>query len=243
MAQPVHLDPAKHNHLKARRAPDLEASVGQQVMPVTVWEFSRAGNDCPVVFVKNADTGQFEAVMLLGLTQGENLMYQDGQWQGTYIPEALRMAPFRMLLDEANTEQGVLGLDLDSPLLSDTEGEPLFDDNGNATELVREAGQRLETYYQQRHATSAFLSLLVEKDLLSQQSLSMEFEGEKVQLDGIYLVKDQKVRDLPDDVALDFHRRGFLQAIYAHLMSLSQASRLARLKVTAQRKGGSILGA
>ena len=44
-----------------------------------------------------------------------------------------------------------------------------------------------------------------------------------------------------DDKVLDFNRRGFLQAIHAHLMSLRQVGRLANLKLAA-RDGSRIRG-
>lgn len=240
MAQPVPLNPALHSQLRVRIAPEFENSIGQQVLPITVFEFSRAGNDCPVVFVKNSETGQFQAVMLLGLSRDENLMYRDGQWQGTYVPEVLRMGPFKLIRPNAEADVGAVGLDLDSKLVGEGEGEPLFDAEGKPTEFLQEARKALETYYQQSHATHAFLSLLVQQDLLTQQTLTMDIEGEKVQIEGIYLVDDRKISELPDDVALDYYKRGFLQAAYAHLMSLRQASRLASMKVAIKRS--SILG-
>jgi hypothetical protein len=238
MAQPVPINVAQHANLKVRNALDLGASSGQQVLPINVPEFSRAGNDCPILFIKNAETGQFQAVMLLGLSREENLIYRDGEWEGTYVPEVLRMGPFKLLVIGQDAELATVGVDMESPLVSETEGEPLFDEQGNATEFMQESRDAIENYHQQGQATRAFLSELVKRDLLIQQSLVMEIEGEKVQIDGIYLVDENKVRELPDDVALDYYRRGFLPAIYAHLMSLGQTSRLARLKVQAQREGG-----
>ncbi len=244
MANNVPLDPAQHGNLRARLRPDFAKAEGQQVLPVTVFEFSRAGADCPIVFVKNADTGQFQAVVLLGLTQGENLLLSKGEWLGTYLPEVLRVGPFRLLMPEGGAEAGNLGIELDSPMVSETEGEALFDASGEPTEFLVNCGKMVEDYYKQSQITAGFLSLLVERDLLTMQSLKMDIEGVKVQIDGIYLVDEQKVRELPDEVVVDYHKRGFLQAIHAHQMSLRQTARLAKMKLIASRgnAGSSIRG-
>lgn len=237
MTNPQPLDPARHGNLRARIEPEFEKSLGQQALPVTIFEFSRAGNDCPIVFQKNPENGHFQALMLLGLARDENLMYRDGQWQGTYVPEALRLGPFKLLLPQSGAEVGGLGLDVESPLVSDTEGNALFDEQGKPTEFLEQCRKGIETYYQQSNATHALLTLLMEQELLTQQSLRMDVEGERVQIDGLYLVDDQKICNLPDDVALDYYKRGILQAAFAHLMSLRQATRLARMKSALKRAG------
>ena len=242
MANPVPLDPAIHSGLRVRNVPDLSIAREQQVLPVTVHEFTQLAVDCPVVFIKHAETGQFQPVALMGLSQGENLMLQEGTWLGNYIPGPLRMSPFKLMMLDPKGDMLTVGIDAESSLTSDTEGELLFDDSGELSEFMQKKRKSMEEYFQQGQVTQAFVSLLVEKDLLISQTLSMDFDDEKVRVDGIYLVNEKKLRELDDESILDLNRRGFLQAIHAHLVSLRQATRLARIKVENRRGTSSIRG-
>ncbi|MEP5568657.1 MAG: SapC family protein [Halioglobus sp.] len=243
MANPVPLDPSLHSGLRVRNAPDLDIARGQQVLPVTVHEFAVIALDCPVVFIKNDETGQFQSVALLGLSQGENLMLQGDKWLGNFFPGALRMSPFKLLIANPESDTVTVAIDTDSSLVNETEGERLFSETGEITEFMSKRRDALQDYVQQGHVTQAFMKLLADRDLLKQQSLTLDINGVKVQVDGIYLVDEKKLREVDDQTILDLNQRGFLPAIYAHLMSLRQATRLARIKVEGASDGPSIRGA
>lgn len=238
MANPVLLDPAAHAGLRVRDIPDFTITEGQQILAITVHEFSQVAIDCPIVFIKNAENGQFQPVLLLGLAQGENLMLQGDTWLGNYYPGALRLSPFKLMMLGADSDRVTVGIDTDSKLVNESEGEALFDESGELSEYMQKKRDQLENYFQQGRITQAFCSLLAEKDLLVAQSLTMDIDGVKVRVDGIYLVDEKKMRELSDEEVLDLNHRGFLQALYAHLISLRQASRLARIKVESKRNGG-----
>ncbi|KZX54958.1 multidrug transporter [Halioglobus sp. HI00S01] len=242
MANPVPLDPAIHSSTRVRPSPELSIAANQQVLPVVVHEFAQLSVEFPLVFLKHAETGQFQAVALLGLAEGENLMLQDGKWLGATLPGALQMSPFKLLMLDPNGERVTVGIDPESPMVSETEGEKLFDEAGELTEFMQNRRKGLEEYYQNGQVTRAFVSLLVEKDLLVSQTLNMDIDGEKIKVDGIYLVSEAKLRELSDEDILDLNRRGFLQAIHAHLISLRQANRLARIRVDRKSGGPTILG-
>jgi len=238
MANPVPLDPAVHSGLRVRNAPDLSITEGQQVLPVTVHEFSHVAIDCPLVFIKHPESGKFQAVALLGLAQGENLLLQNDTWLGNYYPGSLRLAPFKLMLLGPETDRVTVGIDTDSPLVNESEGELLFNESGELSEYMEKQRDKLENYFQQGQVTQVFMSLLAEKDLLVAQSLTMDFQGVKVRVDGIYRVDEKKLSELSDEDVLDLNRRNFMQAIHAHLISLRQAGRLARIKVESATSGG-----
>ena len=197
------LDPTVHTGLRVRNAPDLSITEGQQVLAITVHEFNQVATDCPIVFIKNAENGQFQPVCLLGLAQNENLMLQDGTWLGNYYPGALRLSPFKLIMLDPQSDRVTVGIDTDSKLVNDSEGEALFDESGELSEYMQNKRDQLENYFQQGQITQAFVSLLAEKDLLISQSLTMDIDGVQVRVDGIYLVDEKKLRDLSDEDVLD----------------------------------------
>jgi hypothetical protein len=75
--------------------------------------------------------------------------------------------------------------------------------------------------------TDKFINELVENDLLQELELNVAFSNdEKKKLVGIFSINEEKIKDLPDDKVLDFHKRGLFVPIYSMLGSLGQINRL-----------------
>ncbi len=55
-----------HKNLKIQSKHHYPHTKGQNVLPILVHEFAEASAEIPVVFVKNAETGQFQPVVVLG---------------------------------------------------------------------------------------------------------------------------------------------------------------------------------
>ena len=118
----------------------------------------------------------------------------------------------------------------DSHLVSKTDGDLLFDDEGNETEYLTKRKSALGHYFESSHVTKAFIKQLSDKSLLSQQNLSLELNGEKIAINGVYLVDEKALNSLADEDFLELRKKGYLGPIYNHLSSLHQLSRLAQLK-------------
>lgn len=230
MSTTVALNPQQHANLRIRDTIDAQRFGTQQVVPVVVQEFGKAGGDCPVVFVKNATAGRFQPVQLVGLAQNENLMLLDEEWLGLYIPGALRLDPLRLAATGRDSGELAVAVDTDSPLVGETEGEALFDEQGQPTAFLSARQQALAEYYEHGQATEAFVARLEELDLLRPQELSIDLRNEQARVGGIYLVDEGRLHELGDEVLLELVRRGYLQAIHSHLMSVQQVRRLARLR-------------
>jgi hypothetical protein len=79
--------------------------------------------------------------------------------------------------------------------------------------------------------TEKFIKELEEHDLLQELELNIALSTEeKKKLVGIFTINEEKVKELPDEVVLDFHKRGLFVPIYSMLGSLSQMNRLAQLR-------------
>jgi len=221
-----------HNQIKIKHSNDYQHAKDQQVVPLIVHEFARASAEMPIVFVKNAETGEFQAVALLGLSQNENLFYSEKEWLSSYLPALVSHHPFALMPTQNDASQLQMVIKEDSHLVSKTEGDALFDDEGNETEYLEKRKNALGQYFENSQITHAFTKQLSDMSLLSQQNLSLELNGEKIAINGVYLVDEKVLNSMSEEDFLELRKRGFLAPIYNHLGSLHQLSRLAKLKST-----------
>jgi len=228
---PLHQD--IHRQIKLSTQLSFAEFGDRHLFPVSVHEFSRASTEYPVVFVKDSETGQFKAVILLGLIPGENLYADAKASKPNYLPQALLNYPLVLIADANNDGQFQIGLHTASVLVNETEGQALFDAQGQETTFLVKRKQALLQTFEQQQVTDAFASLLAELNLLQAQSFSVEIQGNTNQLNGIYIIDEQALKNLPTAQFDDLRQRGFLPSIYAQLNSLHQFNRLAARKAQA----------
>jgi hypothetical protein len=89
--------------------------------------------------------------------------------------------------------------------------------------------------------TKWFMEQLVKHDLLEPRNVRLQKdgkdgqEGKSINLNGLFVVSEEKLRALDEKVTHEFLREGVLGWIYAHLLSLVNIDRLAqRLDVREQ---------
>lgn len=225
---PLHQD--IHQEIRLRTDLSFAEFSDRHLFPIAVHEFSKASTEYPVVFVKDSETGQFKAVILLGLVPGENLYATVPGVQPNYYPQALRNYPLVLMVDPRQTDQFKVGLQTTSALVNEQEGQTLFDAQGQETAFLVKRKQALLQTFEQQQVTDAFASLLAELNLLQAQSFSVEIHGKTNQLNGIYIIHEQALQQLPAVQFEDLRQRGFLPSIYAQLNSLHQFNRLAARK-------------
>ena len=105
----------------------FEFAAQEHLAPLVVAELPRAVKHFTMAFVQAGESYQLMAV-LSPLTPGQNMyVHPDGRWIGEYVPSCFRGYPFR-LAKPPGQDNLVLCVDEGSGLVSDTEGEPFFDD-------------------------------------------------------------------------------------------------------------------
>lgn len=215
-----------HGNVKIKNNDNLQQSKRKHFAPVVVQEFLTASQEFPIVFIKDASTGQFKAIALLGLKPEENLFFDEKKWQGSYVPKALTLYPF--LIHQAEGEdRALLCFDEDSPLVNDTSGDALFDENGVQNKWLTAKGEAVVDYVEKSETTQQFIKMLLDKELLSSQTLNLKLEGqEEYTLGGLYVIDEQKLNDLSDNDYLELRKTGALPAIYASIMSMQRINNL-----------------
>ncbi|NKF51008.1 SapC family protein [Shewanella sp. WXL01] len=220
------LDHAKHGELKITNT-DFAHVADQHIVPISLHEISRAAIEYPVVFVKNAESGEFQSVVMLGLKPGQNLSVKDGKWQGLYVPAVIRDYPLGLVLNPEVKDKVWIGIREEAKEVSKDEGQPLFEGE-KETPFLEARKKALIEHFEQDQATRNILGFLGEKELLKSQAITVEVNGEKRNINGLYIIDEAKLNDLSDEDFLELRKRGLLAPIYGHLTSMNQINRLAR---------------
>ena len=221
----------QHQNLKLAKVRDLSHVEGQHIIPLTAAEFAQASASFPIVLVKNPDSERYRSVAMLGLEAGENLFYQEGKWTAISIPQSISMVPFSLGLDPEKENTLIACVDLGSNFVGEDKDLSLFEDDGKESEVLLNVQQALGRLYDNERMTEKFFKELQENDLLQELELNVALStGENKKLVGIFTINEDKVKELPDDKVLDFHKRGLFVPIYSMLGSLGQMNRLAQLR-------------
>jgi hypothetical protein len=226
--QPLPLDRVRHAAARLREPADLGFAAPANNLPVLIEEFAHAGHTYPIVFT----LGDVRTpVALLGLRDGQNLFLRqrDGSWTwaaDTYIPAYVRRYP--LILMEMQTP-GEFTVCIDEAANGAT-GELLFTPEGELSEAGKNAIGFCQAYQNQIVATVEFTKALQTHGLLEQNHAEIKLaSGETLNLNGFLTVSPKKLDELPDDVYLEFRRKGWIGLIHLHIASVLNWERLVAL--------------
>lgn len=233
----VPLDRVVHRELRMRTD---WSSVGQAKGLNSVFlnavEFAEACREFPIVFVRTGESRDGKPAALaplavMGLVPGENLFVNaEDRFTGEYAPAYLRRYPFAMAHLEAGNDQLAICFDAEWEAFSQdgTTGERLFDAQGEATEMLKNLVQFLETFETEVERTRKVCEVLDEAGVLEPMRFEAEVEGQpKVEVEGFLAVNHDKLQQLPDAKVVELHRMGLLQLLEMHRLSLSNMGRMA----------------
>lgn len=224
MTNIVILNNEAHRKLRVHAQPSLDLGDNQRFVAVVISEFPALALHYPILFSKDADTGQFYCGVMLGFDVGENLFIEAQCDENLYRPLNLQRGPFYTSGDD-------LGIDLDNPRVTAAGEQALF---GEANEpslylqsvmgLMRELKPGLER-------TKVFINTLMELKLIEPLTIKSHFDdGSQREVTGLYTVNREALAGLNDAAVLDLFRRGYLQLIYLQRASLNHVATLAQKK-------------
>jgi len=228
LAQPVALDARAHARWRLRPQRGFPFAAGLHMASVMQPEFRRVAVTYPIVFVEDTEFDAFRPMALFGLKAGENLFVgPDGRWDAPYVPAVVRAYPFA-LARAADGDRLAVCVDASARAVSATEGVPLFDEDGQPAAALREAKSFLSRLRQMQVLTDAFCRALAERNLFIPFSARARRGSEVVEVDGCYVVDEDRLDSLSDARLSGLRQRGWLGAVYAHLVSLMQLDRLSQ---------------
>ncbi len=222
------LHPTDHGSLRFDRT---VVGPAQRIVQIGLSEIALAATDMPIVFAKDANTGKFNLIALVGLVESANLFVQDRRFHATYCPRALQLTGFR--LDAG----GVAGLAVDEsdPAIGSV-GDPLFQD-GNPTPLATGIAGTLEHLVADIGAARALVDDYAAHRLIRPLHLVLRSDdGEDHVIDGLYTIGSEALMHLPDDIVVRLHRAGALASAALITASLAQVERLCQLSPRGGRR-------
>jgi putative transposase len=220
----VVLDKTKHKDLKVKGMSDLFFAKDLNFIPMIAGEVELVSKSFPVVF-SGGENPSLIAITSLG--GGCLAINSEGKWIESYVPSFLRRYPFSLASTQDNVNQKVILIDEDSALFSQSEGSPLFDENGEQSETLAHAIKFLQSYDNNNIVTQNVAKLISESGILEEREISVgEGEEKKVLVKGFLVVNKEKLNELSDDVLASWVRNGIINLIEAHLKSLENIQKL-----------------
>ena len=214
---PRPLDRSADAEMRLSRPTHFRFAAQSNAIPLLADEFPMAAAYYPIVFA-GGPTPIPAAVV--GLKNDNNLFIDaQGQWTaGAYLPAYVRRYPF-ILMDDPVQKQFVLCIDGSSDMLNRDDGFLLFE-KGEPSEFTKSAMEFCAALRQQGDTTDEFVRALQEFDLLMPNDARIDArDGTQLQLSGFLVINPEKFDKLPDNVLLDWRRKGWLGLIYAQLLS------------------------
>ena len=218
------LNSGQHGKLKMKREFAVPGVARTHAIPVTVEEFTHAQRVFPIIFSAGDEP---VPLALMGLNEGVNTFLDD---EGkaidniAYMPAYLRRYPFILAKLQPDSDELSLCFDPTSGAFTeDEDGQPMFEDDGQPSELTRNILQFCEHFETAGLRTQAFMTELKSSGLLMEGEVSIQPDGveQPYLYRGFRMIDEEKLRDLRGDELRKMNQSGMLALIYGHLMSLA----------------------
>lgn len=220
----VILDSSVHRQLRVHARAAAQYGDNQRFVAVVLSEFPALAMHYPIVFSKDADTGQFYCGAMLGFDAGENLFLEEHRTLSAYRPLNLQRGPFL-------TAGPDLAIDLDHPRVAPSGDQELFTEAGEPNAYLQSILALMRELRPGVERTRIFIDTLMSLKLIEPMTITARFDdGINRQFTGLYTINRDELKQLADPAVLDLFRRGYLQLIYLMLASLAHVSALAQRK-------------
>jgi len=230
---PRPLDRARDGTMRLSRPTNFRFAGGTNAVPLLIDEFPMAAAYYPIVF---ADGPLPIPAAVVGLKNDQNIFIdQQGHWMaGSYLPAYVRRYPF-ILMDDPERKQFVLCIDDSSDMLG-PQGEYALFEGEEPSEFTKSAMEFCAALRQQGDATDEFVKALKSYNLLKPNDAQIDLPDKtRLQLSGFLVIDPQKFDQLPDNIVLEWRRKGWLGLVYAQLLSSHRWQNLVDMM---QKRGG-----
>lgn len=233
LKKPVPISFTTHRNMRLLPSKSYAFAKTLAVAPLVGAECAQATHNFPIVFIPQGD--DYALMGLLSLRPDTNLFVaRDGRWLGNYVPAYLRQYPFTIGLPAEGGEP-ILCADESSGLLSDTEGQALFEIDGTPTDSLRKIMDFVGEVERNRAVTVRAVNAIVKHGLIVPWELTLQQANNQGQqkVGGLFRVDEAAMNALSPEAFLELRQASALPVIYAHLLSLTCTELLIRLSAAA----------
>ena len=216
----------RHGHQYWLKQSGHRFAASDALCPLVAQELPKAVLCLPIGFIVEGDC--FVPVAVQGLTSGQNLwVAADGRWLASYIPAPYRSYPFRM----APTDQGeqVLCIDEASGLISESAGEPFFNDDGTPGKAVLEILEFFNQIEANRQLTRSMCAVLQQHGLIQPWPITVQGEHGEQKVEGLFRIDEAALNALSAEALSEVRNAGGLTMAYCQLLSMQHLSTLGTL--------------
>jgi hypothetical protein len=202
----------------------MHAVVGDHphCVQIVLGELSQAVTCCPVFFVKDPETGQFNLVALFGFRAGELLIEGASTGHAAFVPLEIVRRGFYAVGEN-------IAIDQSHPRFAAGGTIALFDPMGEPTDETRLIQRTIGALVQGRAATRTFITAMVGLRLIEPIDFTLNFDdGEKFLLRDLYTISLDALNDLDDSEIVRLFRNGWLSAALCIQGSIRQIGVLAQ---------------
>jgi hypothetical protein len=236
MARHEMLNNVTHKDLRVitRQAAEFGDKLGSVLTFPT--EYGDVQREYPIFFRKDAQTGEFGSVALLGFAKDENLFLDETGWHARYIPGVIARGPFligfqQQQVDGETRTEPVIHVNMEDPRVSTTDGEPVFLPQGGNSPYLERMAAILKGLHEGVSISKAMFEAFTAHDLIEPVKIEIRFSPEeRYDLVGLYTISEPKLRALEGDALDQLHKSGFLQGAYLVLASLNNMKTLIDMK-------------
>jgi hypothetical protein len=236
MAKHVMLNNIAHKDLRVitRYGAEFGDNVGTVLTFPT--EYADVQREYPIFFRKDSSTGEYQSVVLLGFEKGENLFVEQGRWNASYIPGVVARGPFLIGFQEQNVDgelrkEPMIHVDLDSPRVSRTEGQPVFRPQGGNSPYLDHIAMVLRGIRDGIEVSKAMFAAFEAYELIEPVKVEIKLNAEEAySLVGLHTISQQKLANLDGASLEKLNRAGFLQGAFLVIASMTNVNRLMAIK-------------
>lgn len=236
MTRPVMLNNIAHKDLRVITRYGAEFGDAVSSVPTFPTEYGDVQREYPIFFRKDAGTTEFQSIALLGFEKSENLFLDDAGWHASYIPAMAARGPFLIGFQEQQTggeirTEPVIHVDLDSPRISRTEGEPIFLPQGGNSRYIEHIATILNGIHDGLAVSKAMFAAFNDMNLIEPVKVEIQISAEeKYGLRGLYTVSEEKLAGLDGNSLARLNRAGFLQGAFLVIASMNNVKKLIEMK-------------
>lgn len=222
------VDSARHAGLRIGQGLATRDLAALGHIQIACWEIAAAACDFPLVFLKDAQTGQFRLVALMGFDGRRNLYASERGWHATYLPHAIERQPFAWTPGtDARLE---LAIDTNHPRVGDPEGALLFDAGGRESAFLTARRQIMTQMIEDARLTDTAIAAWTVLDLIQPFPIVLTYADRREErVEGLYTIGASRLAALADKDVPALYRDGHLAFAYGIVQSTGQFNRLQQM--------------